>query len=76
MCLLFCCISQGSNETGMFNQISTALYSSELAHSEILVKSVLNCATSANFALNLRDGIGGNLLFMFCKRNISDLVIF
>ena len=61
----------------MFNQISTALYFSELAHSEILVKSVLNCATSASFKSNLRYGIGGNLLFfMFCKRNISDLVIF
>ena len=38
VCLFYCCISQGSNETGLFNQISTALYSSELAHSEILGK--------------------------------------
>ena len=38
VCLFYCCVSQGSNETGLFNQISTALYSSELAHSEILGK--------------------------------------
>ena len=38
---------------------------------------VINCATGASFKSNLRYGKGGNLLlFMFCKRNISDLVIF
>ena len=38
--VLYCCISLGSNEIGMFNQMSTALFFSELAQSEILEKSV------------------------------------